>query len=60
MGRRSRVLTARTKNSYLLTRTRMNEPETPGRIMAQIARPPLSIRNHQDSGVCTGTMPTIQ
>ena len=55
---RSLWFTAASTNWYLPKSTRINEPEIPGRIMAQIASMPLRNRNQADSGVCTGTAPT--
>jgi len=43
---------------YLPSSTRINAPEIPGRIMAQMATAPLMNRNHSASGVCEGVIPT--
>ena len=58
--RKSRWFTAPRTYSYFPMRTRIKEPEMPGRIMAQMATAPLRMRNHGDSGVDRGTMPTSQ
>ena len=57
--RKFRSLTAANTSRYFPSRSRMKEPEMPGRIMAQMAMAPLSTKNHQVSGVWVGTRPTI-
>ena len=51
----SRRPTAPNTYAYLPSTTRMKEPETPGRIMAQMASEPARNTNHAASGVFTGT-----
>ena len=45
-ARKSRVVTALSSGPYMPRRTRMNEPEMPGRIMAQMAIAPARKKAH--------------
>ena len=49
-----RVETAPIIYAYLPIKSRMNAPEIPGSIIAQIAMAPDKIINHQASGVAAG------
>lgn len=44
-------------NWYLPINSRMNAPDMPGRIIAQMAIAPDSRMNHHVSGVCDGATP---